>query len=149
MSRTPRLPRTYSLRILSSLVTPHIHLNIFISAAWTALTCVCVAAQVSLPYIRTGRMMVLYTRPFNLTGILLSQVTPVTSRHFSQAAAILCWMLYSTLPELCIMFPKYLYWSHLMTCWPSMMMGLSSGSGSLHAMYWVLVTLSFRPPFCN
>ena len=50
MSRTPRLPRMWVFLILSSLVTPHIHLSIFISVVWMARTCLLVTFQVSDPY---------------------------------------------------------------------------------------------------
>ena len=55
---TFRLPLTYSLRILSILVTPHIHLNIRISATCSLLSSTLLVAQHSDPYNRTGLMTV-------------------------------------------------------------------------------------------
>ena len=59
-----------SFLILSSLVTPLIHLNILISATSNFFACVFFTAQVSAPYIIAGLTTVLYTFPLTLKLIL-------------------------------------------------------------------------------
>lgn len=86
MLHTSRLPRTCSFRILTRLVTPHIHLNIFILAGWIVrMFFFCVKYQVSMPY--TDLTIVLW--PLRLIGNYLLQATPVTCLHFSRATASL------------------------------------------------------------
>ncbi|KAK7028187.1 hypothetical protein SK128_016691, partial [Halocaridina rubra] len=73
------VPLITSFLILSLLVTPHIHLNILISATSSFFSCVFFIAHVSAPYIIAGLPSVLCTLPLNLIPILLSHSTP---RHF-------------------------------------------------------------------
>ena len=58
-------PSFLSFLIMSSLVTPFIHLNILISATSNFFSCVFFTAQVSAPHIIAGLKTVLYT--FHLT----------------------------------------------------------------------------------
>ena len=51
---TPVVPLMCSFRILSLLVTPHIHLSILISFTSSRASCPLVVAQVSAPYNRAG-----------------------------------------------------------------------------------------------
>ena len=71
-----RLPLIFSFLILSNLVTPHIHRNIFFSATSIFFSCAFFAAHVSAPYTIAGLTIVFYTFPLILTFILLSH------RHF-------------------------------------------------------------------
>ena len=56
---TPVVPLMCSFRILSLLVTPHIHLSILISFTSSRASCPLVVAQVSAPYNRAGLTTVL------------------------------------------------------------------------------------------
>ncbi|KAK7086884.1 hypothetical protein SK128_003007 [Halocaridina rubra] len=78
-----------SFLILSLLVTPHIHLNILISATSSFFSCVFFIAHVSAPYIIAGLTTVLCTLPLNLIPILLSHSTPDTFFQFFHPACIL------------------------------------------------------------
>ena len=77
ISPTFVVPLIFSFLILSNLVTPHIHRNIFISAT-SIFSCVFFTAHVSAPYTIDGVTVVLYTFPLILTFILLSHSTPDT-----------------------------------------------------------------------
>ena len=57
------VPLIISFRILSNLVTPHIHLNILISATSNFFSCAFFTAHVSAPCIIAGFTTVCYTSP--------------------------------------------------------------------------------------
>ena len=63
ISPTFVVPLILSFLILSSLVTPLIHLNILISATSNFFSCAFFTAHVSAPYIIAGLTIVLYTSP--------------------------------------------------------------------------------------
>ena len=93
--------------ILSFLVTPIAHLNIFISAT-SISSCFFVTATVSSPYTIAGITTELYTFPFTLAGNLLSQTTPDTLFHPFHPACTLFFTSLSQLPFSCTVDPKYL-----------------------------------------
>ena len=72
ISPTLVVPLILSFQILSSLVTPLIHLNILISTTSNFFSCAFFTAQVSTPYIIAGLTTVLYTFPLTLKLILRS-----------------------------------------------------------------------------
>ena len=76
ISPTFVVPLILSCLILSSLVTPLIHLNILISATSNLFSCAFFTAQVSAPYAIAGLTTVLYTFPFTLKLILRSHRIP-------------------------------------------------------------------------
>ena len=66
----------FSFLIRSFLVLHWIHLSIFISVVCILCGSALCSAQHSLPLIKVGRMTVLYSLFFSLTGTFLSQITP-------------------------------------------------------------------------
>ena len=82
ISPTFVVPLIISFIILSSLVTPLIHLNILISATSNFFSCAFFTTHVSAPYIITGLTTVLYTFPLTLKLILLSHRIPDTLFQF-------------------------------------------------------------------
>ena len=84
------LPHLLLLTIISSFVIfsilfiPIIHLNILISVLSSKFCSAFLSAQVSLPYIRTGLMTLLYTAALSIIGILFSHSIPDFSRDFSR-----------------------------------------------------------------
>ncbi|KAG7308491.1 hypothetical protein JYU34_005701 [Plutella xylostella] len=101
------LPLIYSFRILSFLVTPHIHLNIRISVTCILFSSHTLVAQHSAPYNITGLMTLLYILPLILIGILRSHVVPVSCFHFIHPAFIRLVTSLSILPSLCRREPRY------------------------------------------
>ena len=87
---TSLVPLMCSFRILSLLVTLHIHLCILISFTSSHVSCPFVVAQVTAPYNRAGLTTVLETFPFSFTGILLSYNTSLHLFQFPHAALTLC-----------------------------------------------------------
>ena len=87
---TFKLPHICSFLTLSILVTPHIHLNIIISATCKRFSSIFFTAQHSDSYITTGLITDLYIFPFRLRGIRGSHVVPVTYRHFIHPELIRC-----------------------------------------------------------
>ena len=79
-----------SIRILFLLVTPHIHLSIFISFTSSRASCPVVVARVSAPFSIVGQTTVVYIFPFRFTGILLSHNTPLHLFQFLHAELTLC-----------------------------------------------------------
>ena len=75
------VPLMYAFLILSFLVTLIANLNIFISAIYISFTCFFVTATVSSRCTIAGLTTELYTFPFTLADILLSQITPDTFLH--------------------------------------------------------------------
>lgn len=73
-------PLTPSLHFLSW----SSHLNIFISAVESVLISFLAAGQASVPQIKMGWGIVLYTLPFNYIGTFLPQRTGVSSHHLHQ-----------------------------------------------------------------
>ena len=90
ISPTFVVPLIISFLILSSLVTPLIHLNILISATSNLFYCAFFTALVSAPYIIAGLTTVLYTFPLTLTRILRSNRIPDTLFQFFHPDCILC-----------------------------------------------------------
>ena len=90
ISPTFVVPLILSFLILSSLVTPLIHLNILISATSNFFSCAFFTAQVSAPYIIAGLTTVLYTFPLTLKLILRSHRIPDTLFQFFHPDCILC-----------------------------------------------------------
>ena len=88
-SATFTVPLIRALGILSLLVTPDIHLNIFISATFILFSFTFLIGVAFMPYIMAGCTTVLKTFPFSFTGILLSHSTPDTSLQFFHPAFIL------------------------------------------------------------
>ena len=82
ISPTSVLPLIFSFLILSNLVTPHIHRNIFISATSIFFSCAFFTVHVTAPYTIAGLTIVLYTFSLILTFILLSHSTPDTFFEF-------------------------------------------------------------------
>ena len=78
ISPTFVVPLIISFPILSSLVTPLIHLNILIPATSNFFYCAFFAAHVSAPNIIAGLATVLITFPLTLKLILRSHITPDT-----------------------------------------------------------------------
>ena len=78
ISPTFVVPLILSFLILSSLVTPLIHLNL-ISATSNFFSCAFFTVQVSAPYIIAGLTTVLYTFPLTLKLILRSHRIPDTT----------------------------------------------------------------------
>ena len=76
-------PVIISVHILSSLVTPLIHLNILISATSIFFSCAFFTAQVSAPCIIAGLTTVLYTFPLTLKLIFGRTESPIPSSSFS------------------------------------------------------------------
>ena len=74
ISPTFVVPLILSFLILSSLVTPLIHLNILIAATSNFFSCAFFTAQVSAPYIIAGLTTVLYTFPLTLKSQTYSSV---------------------------------------------------------------------------
>ena len=71
-----------SFLLLYSLVTPHIHRSILISATSNFISCAFFNAHVSALYISAGLTTVLYTFPLIFRFILLSHNTPDTLFQF-------------------------------------------------------------------
>ena len=76
ISTTFVIPLIFSFLILSILVTPHIHLSIFILPTSNFFSCLFFNGHVSAPYIIAGLTTVLYTLPLIFTFILRSHSTP-------------------------------------------------------------------------
>ena len=68
------VPLIFSFLIVSSLVTPFIHLNILISTTSNVLSCAFFTAHVSAPYIIAGLTTVLYRVYFPLDSQTYSSV---------------------------------------------------------------------------
>ena len=81
ISPTFVLPLIFSFLILSNLVTPHIHRNIFIYATAIFLCAFLFTAHVFATYTIAGLIIVLYAFPLILAFILLSHGTPYTLFH--------------------------------------------------------------------
>ena len=92
ISPTFVVPLILSFLILSSLVTPLIHLNILISATSNFFSCAFFTAQVSAPYIIAGLTTVLYTFPLTLKRILRSHRIPDTLFQFCHPVCVL-WVI--------------------------------------------------------
>ena len=78
ISSTFVAPLILSFLILSSLVTPLIHLNILISATSNLFSCAFFTSHVPAPYAIAGLSTVLYTFPLILKLILQSHRIPDT-----------------------------------------------------------------------
>ena len=108
ISPTPVVPLILSCLNLSSLVTPHIHLNILISPTSNFFSCAFFTAQVSAPYIIAGLTNVLYAFPLTLKLILRSHRIPYTLFQFSHPDYILCVISASKSPFSANVAPRYL-----------------------------------------
>ena len=97
-----------SFLILSSLVTPLIHLNILISATSNFFSCAFFTAHVSAPYIIAGLTTVMYTFPLTLKLILRSHRIPDTLFQFFHPDCILCVISASKFPFSANVAPRYL-----------------------------------------
>jgi len=89
MLATPTSQRISSLIFLFLSEALSIHLSIHISVFSNKSTSFLLDDQASAPYISTSLIIVLYTFPFPLVDIFLSQTSPASSFHFCQATAIL------------------------------------------------------------
>ena len=89
ISPTFVVPLILSFLIMSSLVTPLIHLNILISATSNFFSCAYFTAQVSAPYIIAGLTTDLYTVPLTHKLILRSHRIPDTLFQFFHPDCIL------------------------------------------------------------
>ena len=78
MFATSALVLISSIHIFSILFNPIIHLNILISVLSSKSSSAFLSSQVSLTYIRTGLMTVLYTASSRIVGILLLHVLFLT-----------------------------------------------------------------------
>src|SRR5207249_3851647 len=74
-----------SILTLSFNDTPHIHLNIILSALSSLCISSTLIAHVSLPYINTDCTQALYTFPFNLSETLLAVRIEESSLNLHQA----------------------------------------------------------------
>ena len=108
ISHTVVVPLILSFLILSSLVTPLIHLNILISATSNFFSCAFFTAQVSAPYIIAGLTTVLYTFPFTLKLILRSHRILDTLFPFFHPDCIICVISASRSPFSANVAPMYL-----------------------------------------
>ena len=108
ISLTFVVPLILSFLILSSLVTPLIHLNILISATSNFFSCAFLTAHVSALYIIAGLTTVLYTFPLTLKLILRSHRIPDTLFQFFQPDCILCVISASKSPFSANVAPRYL-----------------------------------------
>ena len=109
ISPTFGVPLILSFLILSSLVTPLIHLNILISPTSNFFYCAFLTAQVSALYIIAGLTTVLYTFPLNLKLILRSHRIPDTLFQFFHPDCILCVISASMYPFSASVAPMYRY----------------------------------------
>uniref|UniRef100_A0A914W388 Uncharacterized protein n=1 Tax=Plectus sambesii TaxID=2011161 RepID=A0A914W388_9BILA len=148
MGTTQSRCRISVLRILSSLVTLHVHRSILISVVWSICSCLLAGAQHLLPYSSAGRTTVRYTLRLSRGGIFLSQSTPEHSRHLSQPQATLFLMSASMSPSSQSTEPWYLNSSTLVIVAPSRWMVLLLAASSPVAMFSVLPMLSHRPWLC-
>ena len=83
ISPTLVVPLILSFLILSSLVTPLIHLTILISATSNFFSCAFFTAQVSATYIIAGLTTVLYTSPW-LSNLFFGRTkSPIPSSSFA------------------------------------------------------------------
>ena len=108
ISPTFVVPIILSFLILSSLVTPLIHLIILISATSNFFYCAFFTAQVSAPYIIAGLTTVLYTFPLTPKRILRSHRIPVILFQFFHPDCILCVISASKSPFSANVVPRYL-----------------------------------------
>ena len=108
MSATFVVPLILSFLILSSLVTPFIHLNILISATSNFSSCAFSIAHVSAPYIIAGLTTVLCTFSLTLKRILRSQRIPDTLFQCFHPDCILCVISASKSPFSANVAPRYL-----------------------------------------
>ena len=89
-------PRMYSFLILSILATPNDDLNISNYAASSSTSCLFVSVTVSSPYNIAGLTATLFTSPFSLAGIRLSQITPDILPHQFHPVCTLFFLHFST-----------------------------------------------------
>ena len=82
ISPTFVVPPILSFQILSSLVTPLIHLNILIPATSNFFSCAFFTAHVSAPYTIAGLTTVLYTFPWLSNLFFRHTESPIPSSHF-------------------------------------------------------------------
>ncbi len=108
ISPTFVVPLILSFLILSSLVTPLIHLNILFSATSNFFSCAFFTAHISAPYIIAGLTTVLYTFPLTLKLILRSHRNPDTLFQFFHPDCILCVISASKSPCSVNVAPTYL-----------------------------------------
>ena len=103
------VPLILSFLILSSLVTPLIHLNILISATSNFFSCAFFTAHVSAPYIIVCLTTVLYNFPLTLKLILRSHRIPDTLFQCFHPDCILCVISSYKSPLSANVAPRYLY----------------------------------------
>ena len=134
------LPLIFSFLILSNLVTPHIHRNIFISATSIFFSCAFFTARASAPYTIAGLTIVLYTFPLILTFILLSHSTPDTCFRFLHPLWTLWLTSASSSPSSASVDPRYLNVFTLFTSSPSSRITRSYCSLLLqHSVFFLLI----------
>ena len=108
ISPTFVVPLILSFLILSTLVTPLIHLNILVSATSNFFSCAFFTAHVSAPYIIAGLTTVLYTFPLTLKLILRSHRIPDILFQFFHPDCILSVISASKSPFSANVAPRYL-----------------------------------------
>ena len=108
ISHTFVVPLILSFLILSSLVTPLIHLNILISATSNFFSCAFFITHVSAPYTIASLTTVLNTFPLTLKLILRSHRIPDILFQFFHPDCILCVVSGSKSPFYANVAPTYL-----------------------------------------
>lgn len=115
-------PLMYSFLILSSLVTPHIHFNILISATSILFSSVLFIHTASVPHNMAGLITVVWKFPFSLRGTFMSQRTPEADLQLFHPACTQCFTSSSMFPLSSTMDPKYLNFCTLFSSSPSILL---------------------------
>merc|ERR1712002_1014599 len=100
-------PPTYWFLILSILVTPLIHLSIFIPVTSSLCSCAFFIGAASSPYASAGLTTALCTLPFSVKGTFLSHITPVTFLQLFHPACTRCFISLSISPAESNVDPRY------------------------------------------